>query len=126
MVTVRQGFSVVTKVFTMASDCWTVVILSAGFWLVKITCLLSKKKILFASNVDWKKNTFASKLHHSHNSHSLNGDPLLSMQNKCLYIISSFQGKKRDSNTVVFLWNLWKFQEQWWLLCICNKKLYRA
>ena len=23
---------------------------------------------------------------------------------------------KRDSNTGVFMWNLWNFQEQWWLL----------
>ena len=40
--------------------------------------------------------------------------------------------KKRDSNTVVFLWNLWNFQEQWWLLLkthnilLHNKKLCRA
>ena len=24
--------------------------------------------------------------------------------------------EKRDSNTGVFLWNFWNFQEQWWLL----------
>ena len=40
--------------------------------------------------------------------------------------------KKRDSNTGVFLWNLWNFQEQWWLLLktrnivLHNKKLRRA
>ena len=29
--------------------------------------------------------------------------------------------KKRGSNTGLFLWNLWKFQEQWWLLLkTCN------
>ena len=55
MVTVRQGFSVVTKVFTVVNDRWPAAVLSAGFWLVKITNLLSKKNISFASNIDWKK-----------------------------------------------------------------------
>ena len=27
-----------------------------------------------------------------------------------------FFKEKRDSNTGVFQWNLWNFQEQWWLL----------
>ena len=120
MVNVCQGFSVITKIFTMVNDCWLAVILSAGFWLVKITNLLNKRNFLFDSNVDWKKK-IARKLHHSCDSHSLNGDPPLFMQNKCLYIISSFQRKKRDSNKGVFLWNLWNFQEQWWLLLkTCN------
>ena len=39
------------------------IILSAGFWLVKITNLLSKQNIAFASNVDWKKK-FTSELHY--------------------------------------------------------------
>ena len=35
--------------------------------------------------------------------------------------------KKRDSKTSVFLWNLWNFQKQWWLLLktsntLCNEK----
>ena len=40
--------------------------------------------------------------------------------------------KKRDSNIGAFLWNLWNFQEQWWLLLktcnilLRNKKLCRA
>ena len=40
--------------------------------------------------------------------------------------------KRRDSNTGVFLWNLWNFQGQWWLLLkapnilSCNKKICRA
>ena len=34
-------------------------------------------------------------------SHSLNGDPPLFMQNKCLYIISSFQ-RKKETPTKVF------------------------
>ena len=55
MVNVCQDFSVITKIFTMVNDCWLAVILSAGFWLVKITNLLNKRNILFDSNVDWKK-----------------------------------------------------------------------
>ena len=41
-----------------------------------------------------------------------------SMQNKCLYQLYNFiiLRKKRDSNTGVFLWNLWNFHKQWWLL----------
>ena len=65
-----------------------------AFWLVKITNLLSKQNISFPSNVDWKKKTFVSELHHLCNSHLLNGDPPLFMLNKYLYIISLFQGKK--------------------------------
>ena len=42
---------------------WLTIILSAGFWLVKITNLLSKEITVFASNVDWNKK-FTSELHY--------------------------------------------------------------
>ena len=48
------------------------------------------------------------------------------MQNKCLPIIYHIK-EKRDSNTGLFLWNLWNVQEQWSLLLLLpNKKLHRA
>ena len=39
--------------------------------------------------------------------------------------------KKRDSNTSVFLWNLWNYPEQWWLFLkarniLRNEKLRSA
>ena len=36
-----------------------------------------------------------------------------------------FKEKKRDSNTGVFLWNLWNFPEQWWLLLKTRNILLR-
>ena len=104
--------------------------LFATLWLVKITnLLLSKQNILFASNVDWK-NTFTSKLHHLYDSHSLNGDPPLFMQNKCLHLSLSFQGKK-ETPTQVFsrgIFEIFRFVKQthlsgsfaFWLVKITN------
>ena len=42
--------------------------------IVNRTHLLGKQNISFASNRDWEK-PFASKLHQSRDSNSLNGDP---------------------------------------------------
>ena len=91
------------------------IILSAGFWLVKITNLLCKQNISFAWNVDWKKNIrqrIASLAWHTFaewRSTFIHSEQM-SLYN---FIISR---KKRDSNIGIFLWNLWNFQEQWWLL----------
>ena len=93
-------------------------LLAGGYFkrlLVKITNLLSKKNISFISNVDWKKkihqqiSSFARLTFAEWRSTFIDAEQM-SFDD---FIISRV---KKDSNTVVFLWNLWNFQEQWWFL----------
>ena len=109
MLTVQQGFLVVTKVFTMANDQLLAVILSTAFWLINITNFYVNRTFR-STEIYIEKKAFPSQLHHLCNLF-VEWRLFIHAEQMSLYnfIISR---KKRDSNTCVFLWNLCNFQEQ--------------